>query len=154
MRGYKAMNYDYSSRFGDTYEIGKTYTKEGQIIYQKNGFHFCVNPEDTLRYFNGFNDFRMALVNGEGDLYERIDEEYEFYGCYVCRTLTFIREIPREELFNIIINSNEIRVKRFVTLSELSEEEKEEVLYRYPNLKEIIDYYQNKEFVLKRKLDI
>ena len=41
MNGYKAFENDLSCR-GFQYEIGRTYTVDGEIGLCENGFHICV----------------------------------------------------------------------------------------------------------------
>ena len=154
MLGYKALDDNLINRYGFQYEVGKTYYLDGDLKWMKNGFHFCTRPEDTLRYVNGCCDYKIVEVRGYGDLIKYDDEQYDFYDMYVSSIMDIIRIIPREELFDMIINTYDDRVKRFIILSELNEEEKKIIINKYPNLEFYINYYQNKEHVLKRKLDI
>lgn len=43
MKGYKAFLSDMTTRHGDNtvYEVGKTYTVEGEVKICENGYHFC-----------------------------------------------------------------------------------------------------------------
>ena len=53
--GYKAMNQDMTCRGYDNpfqYELGKTYEIEGELEICNNGFHFCKNIFNTLKYYN------------------------------------------------------------------------------------------------------
>ena len=53
--GYKAMNKDMTRDGGSNpfqYELGKTYEIEGEIKICVNGFHFCKNIFNTLKYYN------------------------------------------------------------------------------------------------------
>ena len=65
--------------------------------------------------------------------------------------LEIIRIVPREEIFNMIINSYEERVRRYIELTNLKKVEIDEIIKRYPRLMNTIDYYQNDEYILKRK---
>ncbi len=58
MIGYKCFNSDLTNRYGSKFEVGKTYHAKGDIKFGNNGngFHMCKNMEDTLRYFDAFND--------------------------------------------------------------------------------------------------
>jgi hypothetical protein len=155
MRGYKALVDNLTNRYGFSYDIGKKYFLDGELKWRENGFHFCLRPEDTLRYVDGFNDQIMfALVEGSGELVLYEDEYYGFYDMYAASEMTFLKIIPREEIFRMIIDSKvDFRVKRFASLIKLREEEINEILKKYPVLQNTIDYYQNDEFVLKRKLE-
>ncbi len=155
MRGYKALSSNLTNRYGFTYEIGKKYVLNGKLKWMKNGFHFCTRPEDTLRYINGYNDdFSIVLVDGSGELVLYEDDYYGFYDMYASSEMTIIGIVPRNEIFLDIINSkNYFRVKRYASLVRLEEYEKEEILKKYPELEDTIKYYQNDEFILKRKLE-
>ncbi len=156
MRGFKVLNHDLSNRYGFVYEIGKKYILNGNLKWKENGFHFCLRPEDTLRFVDGFNEeVCFAIVEGEGELILHEDEYYGFYDMYTSSEMTIIDIISREDIFNLLINSeNEYRIQRYASLIKLTNYEKEEILKRYPRLKFTIDYYQNDEFILKKKLGI
>ena len=58
------FNDDLTNRYGTKFEVGKTYHANGDIKFGNdgNGFHMCKNIEDTLRYFDAFNDnIRICL---------------------------------------------------------------------------------------------
>ena len=155
MRGYKALNEGLINRYGFVYEVGKTYRLNGNLKWRENGFHFCLRPEDTLRFVDGFNDsivFVSVLGTGEIVLYE--DDYYGYYDMYASSEMTILEIIKREDIFNEIINSNDIfRVKRFSSLIKLEEYEKEIILKKYKEAEFTINYYQNNEYILKRKLE-
>ena len=52
--GYKCFNSDMTNRYGKKFELGKVYSTDGKVKFGNsgNGFHFCKNIEDTLRYFS------------------------------------------------------------------------------------------------------
>lgn len=153
MKGYKALETGLVNRYGFQYEIGNTYILDGDLEWRKNGFHFCSYPEDTLRYVNGYNDnIVIVRVDGSGQIIAYDDEYYGFYDMYASSIMKILRVVPRKEVFNQIINSGvNRRIERFITLTKLSEEEKKIILNMYPDIEPLIKYYQNEEYVLKRK---
>ena len=155
MLGYKALTNNLTNRYGFTYEIGKKYYLEGDLKWRSNGFHFCTRVEDTLRYVDAYNDeVVIVLVEGEGKFVKFEDDYYGFYDMYASSELTIIREVKREEVFNIVINSNDVeRVRRLVTLMKLNKDEIDIIRKKYPELNDTIYYYQNDEYILKRKLE-
>ena len=48
---YKALNGDFTCR-GHKFEVGQTYTVEGEPVLCENGFHACENPFDVLDYYD------------------------------------------------------------------------------------------------------
>ena len=49
------------------YEIGKTFTHEGEVKACSSGFHFCENPLDVLYYYNTGSS-RFCEVEGCGEV--------------------------------------------------------------------------------------
>lgn len=87
MIGYKAFKNDLSCR-GFQYEIGKTYTIDGNIGLCESGFHFCRYPQQCLDYYD--MDARLCLVIAGGEIIEGEDK------C-VCSKITILREITGVE---------------------------------------------------------
>ena len=101
MKGYKAT-YDFKCR-DLTFEIGKTYTFEGELIPCRQGLHFCKNPDDLLIYYPYQSNLRILEIEVLGDV---IDEENKS----VTNTLKVIREIPFNE-WNKIFNQHSFTKK-------------------------------------------
>lgn len=92
MRGYKALDKDMKSIYGDDmqYETGKLYFTDGRIVLYKNGFHFCKNIE----YLNCYYDIRDSRIF-----------EIEAYGNvksdgikYAAESIQLIRELTGKEI--------------------------------------------------------
>ena len=47
------------------FEVGKTYTHEGDIAICESGFHACLNPLDCLRYYPLIGS-RFAIIEYDG----------------------------------------------------------------------------------------
>ena len=152
MKGYKAFEEGLTNRYGFTYELGKKYYLNGELNWKKNGFHFCTRPEDTLRYIDAYNHpYNICEVNGSGQIVLYEDEYYGFYDMYASSEMEILRIVPREEIFDMVINSYGDRVKRFISLTELTQDEIEQIRERYPYLADTIKYFQDTDFILKRK---
>lgn len=156
MDGYKALEQGLINRYGFQYEVGKTYTLDGDLKWKKNGFHFCTYPEDTLRYVDAWNnEIEIVSVEGSGELEKFNDEYYGFFDMYASSIMTIKRIVPREEVFETILSSNNIdRIKRYITLMKLSNNEINVIRDNYPELNRTINYYQNEEYILKRKREL
>ena len=155
MKGYKVLNKGLINRYGYQYEIGKKYILIGELKWSENGFHFCSNPEDCLRYINGFTDeYDMTEVEGSGEIYKFDDDYYGYYDMYASSEMEITRVIPREEFIGMVVNShNDGRVQRLISTTSLTEDEMNLIEAFYPNLKPYIDYYQHKDLdAFTRKL--
>ena len=85
IKGYKCFNKNLINRYGIPFEVGKTYKVDGNISFGNNGngFHMCVNLEDTLRYFDGFNtEIDICEVIGDGNFVLFEDNYYGYYDMY------------------------------------------------------------------------
>ena len=68
MKGYKVFNSDWTCYDGFQYEVGKTYEMDDEPIICKQGFHFCIDPKDCFRYYNFWDDIKIAEVEALGDI--------------------------------------------------------------------------------------
>jgi len=64
MKAYKAFNNDWTCR-GFQFEVGKTYTHEGNVSLCNSGFHACEAPLDILGYYP-LTSSRFAEVDLDG----------------------------------------------------------------------------------------
>ncbi len=153
MRGFKALNKDLTNRYGYKYLVNKNYKLNGDLKWQQNGFHFCIRPEDTLRYVDSWSDNFVVTeieANGELELYE--DDYYGYYDMYVSSEMKILRVLSREELFEMVFNSNNVdRVKRLASSIVLTQDEIDLIKDVYPLAISTIEYYQTKEMILKLK---
>jgi hypothetical protein len=65
MIAYKGFDNNWSCR-GFKYEVGKTYTHDGDIYLCSSGFHACEAPLDVWNYYPINNDNQYALVELDG----------------------------------------------------------------------------------------
>lgn len=79
MKGYKVFNSDWTCR-GFQYEVGKTYEMDDEPIICKQGFHFCTDPKDCFKYYNFWDDIKIAEIEALGD----IDREYMYLDGKCC----------------------------------------------------------------------
>ena len=153
IKGYKAFDNGLINRYGKKFEVEKTYTTNGEISFGNdgNGFHFCKNIEDTLRYFDAIeNDVLIAEVTASGYIVQYEDEYNGYYNMYSARTIRIDRIIDRKELIEMFLTkiTFEERVKRFIQLFKLTEEEIEMFKEKYKDSIRIINaikYYQEGE---------
>ena len=90
MTYYKAFNDDLTC-LGYQFEVGKTYTIEGELKLCRNGFHCCSDPLDCFVYYDF--PFRLCEVRiGDNFITKRNQTAAE--------EITIIREIVGDELKN------------------------------------------------------
>ena len=100
MKGYKALNMDMSSEYGDmVYGIGKKYTITGELIICINGFHFCKHLEDVENYYEIVNS-RIFEVEAEGKIIDGGNKS-------CAESITLIRELSKEEIHQYFVDNQE-----------------------------------------------
>lgn len=150
VKGYKAFNKGLTNRYGRKFEIGKQYSVDGKISFGNNGngFHFCKNIEDTLRYFDGVDgEVEIVEVIGTGEIVTNEDEYNGFYDMYAAKTITISKKIERKKLVKMFLTTitSEPRVVRFIQLFRLTEKEIEMFKLKYAGsiiIMDAIAYYQ------------
>ena len=103
VKGYKMLKSDMTTLYGNmTYEIGKTYKLEGNIIPCKRGYHFCEELTDCLSYYrNRDNDKRFFEIEAGNNILEHENK-------YVTDEITLIRELTIDEVFDYIRENKNI----------------------------------------------
>ena len=129
MKGYKAFNKDMLAMNNIKFEIGKQMHIDGPIKagpIDGNGFHFCINFEDTFRFVSFESNVLLCEIKAFGKIsHEYCDEYNGYYGIYSCSDIILERIISREE----IINKEELVKIRKIILNNL-------------NLNKYFEYYQ------------
>ena len=139
MRGYKLVyGVDQNKKcvynqYGTPYELNREYELSGELKYSKNGFHFSIYPEETLRFRDRSNgllidDFTIVEIEATGEIECGDDylenEKFDTIGVYASSRIKILRILTREEVFNIILNSkNPFRVRKYIMFVKLTEEE-------------------------------
>ena len=94
MKGYKAFLSDMTTRHGDNtvYEVGKTYTVEGEVKICENGYHFCKKCVDVYDYYS--KPCRICEVNVTGAIQTQGNKS-------VGRRLKILRELTADEISSL-----------------------------------------------------
>ena len=146
VEGYKCFNEGLINRYCFSFEVDKEYHIDGDIKYQSNGFHMCKNLEDTLRYFDTFNEnVDIAKVVGYGEVYTYDDEYNGFYDMYATEYIKLLQVLSRKEIINYALNLPEEQVKRFISLYKLNNDEIllfNEKFNKFNDVLMAIEYYQ------------
>src|SRR5574343_859119 len=105
MRGYKMMESDMTC-LGFQYKVGKKYSLKRKLVICENGFHFCENPFDCLKYYDNIEgDKRLFLVEALGEVITVGDKS-------VTNKIKIVEEIKDiEKFFNDYISKNEGIIK-------------------------------------------
>lgn len=146
--GYKCFNSDMTNRYGEKFELGKVYSASGKVRFGNNGngFHFCKNIEDTLRYFDAKDDeVKICIVRGFGEYAIEEDDYNGYYDMFSIENIEIMKILSREEIIHIALNLNEIRVCRFIQCFKLNNDEIElfkEKFNKNRSVHDYIEYYQ------------
>lgn len=149
--GFKCFNSDMTNRYGIKFEVGKIYFTTGTIKFGINGsgFYLCKNIEDTLRYFDAMNkNVNICMVKGSKEIVTYFDDYNDYYDMFAVEQLEIIKKLDRNEIIDIAINLNPMRVKRFLAGYRLNDTEKELFKSKFKNYKEVLDvisYYQDEK---------
>lgn len=154
MLAYKCFNKGLINRYGQKFEIGKEYEIKGKTLYGNNGngFHSALRLEDTLIFFDSFNEeIDICLVDISGEIVEGNRETDDgYYDLYSSSKMIILKKLTREEIINYALNLYVDNAKKFVSVFKLTEEEIllfEETYKKNPPVLAAIEYYQknNKE---------
>ena len=99
MKGYKAFLSDMTTKHGDNtvYEVGKTYTVEGEVKICENGYHFCKKCVDVYDYYN--KPCRICKVSVTGAVQTQGNKS-------VGRRLKILRELTADEISSLCNSGN------------------------------------------------
>ena len=99
MKGYKAFLSDMTTKHGDNtvYEVGKTYTVEGEVKICENGYHFCKKCVDVYDYYS--KPCRICEVNVTGAVQTQGNKS-------VGRRLKILRELTADEISSLCNSGN------------------------------------------------
>ena len=94
MKGYKAFLPNMTTQHGDdtVYEVGKTYTVEGEIKICENGYHFCKKCVDVYDYYS--KPCRICEVSVTGAVQTQGNKS-------VGRKLKILRELTADEISSL-----------------------------------------------------
>ena len=99
MKGYKAFLPNMTTQHGDdaVYEVGKTYTVEGEIKICENGYHFCKKCIDVYDYYS--KPCRICEVSVTGAVQTQGNKS-------VGRKLKILRELTADEISSLCNSGN------------------------------------------------
>ena len=152
MKGYKLLDVGLINEYGFKYEMNKVYTLNGELRWNYNGFHFCTNIEDTLRYRDKEKGtFEIVEIESLGNHVDGSTLENDYYGYetgYATDKFKINRIISREELITTVLHSKNIdRIRRLISSIPLFEEEINLInqMYNLEIISQYIDYYQKND---------
>ena len=93
-KGYKVFDKNWCCR-GFQYEVGKTYTHEGEIKLCTAGFHFCENLIDCFDYYPFNKETNVAEIIARGDIITNGKKS-------VTNIIDIVRELDWSEVLKIV----------------------------------------------------
>lgn len=142
MLSFKCYYKGLFDRYGNQYELNKTYTFK-KIKPQSSGFHSCKNLEDTFRYYDTTKETVIAKVEISGDIIEFEDDYNGYYDMYCSSMIKILEVYEKEEIINIMKKSSSESKYRFIwTYNNLSEAEIRE-FYNHNNKYDKVNFMCN-----------
>lgn len=99
MKGYKAFNQDLTC-LDYQFTIGKIHTFNGTPVLCRQGFHFCTDLQDIMKYYL-FHDMRVFEIEATGIITD-VEE-----GCSqrACSEIRLVKELSLDEVILSITDS-------------------------------------------------
>lgn len=145
IEGYKVFTSDFKAMGNIKFSVGMHKHIEGKIKagpVDGNGFHLCINFEDTFRYAD--ENPILCEVIGYGTISdEYVDNYNEYDGIYACSDLYVKRVVPREEIIEMAKTLPQYKLERLITTYNMTDEEIEKIekTNKIKRIKQYIDYY-------------
>ena len=95
VKGYKVFHEDFTCYGGFRYEVGKTYTMDGDPVCCERGFHFCVNVIDCFSDYSFDPKNRVAEVEAFGAISRK-------YNKCCTNGIKIVRELSWNEVLNLV----------------------------------------------------
>ena len=117
MIGYKAFNKNLITRNNVKFSLGQIYHVEGPIKVGPiggNGFHFCLNFEDTFRFVNR-EGLSLCRIIALGEISEEYEDKYYGYDkIFACSDMYIEKIYTREEIMEMAKQLTPPRLERFI----------------------------------------
>ena len=104
MLGFKGFDKDWKCK-GFQFEIGKTYTHDGDVSLCNSGFHFCTEPMNCFDYYSP--DSSVYAQVEATDVSDKKDNDSK----RVCKTIKILRQITYKEMASAMIDALMIATK-------------------------------------------
>lgn len=149
--GYKSVDENFKNIAGKKLEEGKSYHADGIIKYgiNGNGYHFAKNLEDTLRFQLKDNYHlvkpNIAKVIGFGNIINSSDEYYGYYDLYTAENIKILKFLTHDDIINYALKLREERMRRFVSLYKLTNEEIKFFKNKYHSVDLALLYHQKQQ---------
>lgn len=132
VEGYKGMTKDMTCKNNFQFEIGKTYTYDGDVELCSSGFHFCTKLDEVFSYYGLNLDLKHMYFKVKGLVPE---EMFNNIGKY----------IPHSSSYGMMLSGNvmdsKLSAKEIVVIEELTFEDlKEYRQQRYPFIETKAEY--------------
>jgi hypothetical protein len=94
---YKGFDKDFKCRDWQ-FEVGKSYSHEGNVSACNSGFHACTDPMDIWQYYGPY-ETRYARVECSGNI-----DPHKNDSKIACETITILEELSLPEFIKLVID--------------------------------------------------
>lgn len=132
--GFKCFNSGIITKYGKKMELDKMYELPYNPQFSKTGYHMCKNMEDTLRYFDAFNnEVDICIAHGYPNIDEYRDDYYGYYDMYSCQKIVLKEILSRKEIIELADKMCNIQFTRFTQGYKLTSDELDYFMNKYKN---------------------
>lgn len=115
--GFKCFNKGLINQHGVKFHPNKIHKVNGEVVFGNsgNGYHFCKDIENTLRYFHVDADqIDLCKVEGSGDIKTSNDEYNGYFDMYVASELKVVSILSFDDILSEVNNMCVDRFIRFI----------------------------------------
>lgn len=153
IEGYKAFNKNFETFNGMKFKEKDIKHTSGTIKagpIDGNGFHICLNFEDTFRYVDTEEKILCEVIGYGNISKEYTDDYYGYYDIYACSDIYIKKIVSRQEIIEMAKQLPTNRLERLIKTYKMTDKEINQIT-RKDVIKTINYYHYNDRDAFRRK---